>query len=186
VSEQDDQIFLKRFSMVIAGLAVFAVVLVFAGIQMNNRLAVSENPAKDEAKVQRIQPVFAVYTAEGDLSAAQAASEQAGDAQDGQPAAGQAGAGQAAGEQQQQVAFGGSTDGEMIYNNACQACHMSGAAGAPQLVAAQWEERLDKGEETLVRHAINGFNAMPARGGRADLSDEQVRASVEYMLTQIE
>ena len=74
----------------------------------------------------------------------------------------------------------------MIYNNACQACHMAGAAGAPQLVAEQWEDRLDKGEDTLVSHAINGFNAMPARGGRTDLSDEQVRASVEYMLAQIE
>ena len=74
----------------------------------------------------------------------------------------------------------------MIYNSACQACHMSGAAGAPLLVAAQWEDRLDKGKDTLVSHAINGFNAMPAKGGRTDLSDEQVRASVEYMLAEIE
>ena len=93
---------------------------------------------------------------------------------------------EAADSEQQQVAFGGSMDGEMIYNSACQACHMSGAAGAPQLVAAQWEDRLDKGKDTLVSHAINGFNAMPAKGGRTDLSDEQVRASVEYMLAEIE
>jgi cytochrome c5 len=77
-------------------------------------------------------------------------------------------------------------DGEAIYNDACQACHLAGAAGAPQLVAEQWTERLDKGMETLVSHAINGFNAMPAKGGRMDLSDEQVRASVEYMVDQVE
>lgn len=193
MSEQDDQIFLKRFSMVIAGLAVFAVLLVFAGIEMNNRLTVSENVAQGEATLQRIEPIFDVYAGDSGRAAAQAAAEMAGDGQQDQVAAEQtddsqqqAAAGEAAGAEPQQVAFGGSTDGEMIYNNACQACHMSGAAGAPQLVAAQWDDRLDKGKDTLVSHAINGFNAMPARGGRSDLSDEQVRASVEYMLAQIE
>ena len=204
MSEQDDQIFLKRFSRIIAGLAVFAVVLVFVGIQMNNRLAVSDNPAKGEATVQRIKPIFDVYTDESQAQQAaaeeaddsqqqQMAAEETGDSQEQQAAAEetdesqqQAAAEEAAGSQQQQVAFGGSMDGEMIYNSACQACHMSGAAGAPLLVAAQWEDRLDKGKETLVSHAINGFNAMPAKGGRMDLSDEQVRASVEYMLAQIE
>ena len=232
MSEQDDQVFLKRFSLIIAGLAVFAVVLVFAGIQMNNRLAVSDNPAKGEATVQRIKPIFAVYTSESEQAATQAAAEQTGDAQEQQAAVEaaddsqqqqvaaeeaddsqeeqataeetddsqqqmaaeegddsqqqQAAAEEAADSEQQQVAFGGSMDGEMIYNSACQACHMSGAAGAPLLVAAQWEDRLDKGKDTLVSHAINGFNAMPAKGGRPDLSDEQVRASVEYMLAEIE
>ncbi|MDT8439993.1 MAG: c-type cytochrome, partial [Wenzhouxiangellaceae bacterium] len=76
--------------------------------------------------------------------------------------------------------------GELIYTNACQACHMSGAAGAPQLVADQWTGRLEQGIDTLVSHAVNGFNAMPAKGGRMDLSDEQVRASVEYMVEQVQ
>ena len=219
MSEQDDQIFLKRFSRIIAGLAVFAVVLVFVGIQMNNRLAVSDNPAKGEATVQRIKPIFDVYTDQSGRAAAQAtaeetdesqqqmAAEEGDDSQEQQAAVEeadesqqqqmaaeegddsqeqQAAAEEAADSAQQQVAFGGSMDGEMIYNSACQACHMSGAAGAPLLVAAQWEDRLAKGKDTLVSHAINGFNAMPAKGGRTDLSDEQVRASVEYMLAEIE
>ena len=84
------------------------------------------------------------------------------------------------------VAFDGSLDGKMIYEAVCQACHMAGAAGAPQLVAAQWEGRLDQGVDTLVQHAIEGIGVMPAKGGRADLSDEQVRASVEYMLDQLQ
>ena len=219
MTEQDDQIFLKRFGLIITGLAVFAVVLVFAGIQMNNRLAVSDNPSKGEATVQRIKPIFAVYTDQSGRAAAQAtaeetdesqqqmAAEEGDDSQEQQAAVEeadesqqqqmaaeegddsqeqQAAAEEAADSAQQQVAFGGSMDGEMIYNSACQACHMSGAAGAPLLVAAQWEDRLDKGKDTLVSHAINGFNAMPAKGGRTDLSDEQVRASVEYMLAEIE
>jgi len=168
VSAQDDKIFMTRFSLVIAGLAIFAVLIIFFAINMNEQLAGSDNPMQDVAKIGRIEPVFGVYAGETGRAAAQAAAEEA------------------SGAQQQQVAFGGSSDGEMIYNNACQACHMSGAAGAPQLVATQWEGRLEKGTDTLVSHAINGFNAMPAKGGRSDLSDEQVRASVEYMLAQIE
>jgi cytochrome c oxidase cbb3-type subunit 3 len=54
------------------------------------------------------------------------------------------------------------------------------------LQASDWTDRLPKGRETLVSHAINGFNAMPAKGGRMDLSDEQVAASVDYMVAQVE
>jgi cytochrome c len=43
-------------------------------------------------------------------------------------------------------------------------------------------ERVGKGLDMLVQNAINGLNAMPPRGGRADLSDEQVQAIVEYMI----
>jgi len=168
VSEQDDKIFMKRFSLVIVGLAVFAVLIIFFAINVNGKLEGSGNPMQDVAKVDRIDPVFGVYAGDTGRAAAQAATEEA------------------AGSQQQQVAFEGSTDGEMIYNNVCQACHMSGAAGAPQLVAAQWTDRLPQGEDTLVQHAINGIGTMPAKGGRSDLTDEQVRASVEYMLAQIE
>ena len=169
MSEQDDKVFLKRFSLIIVGLATFAVLIVVFAVNMNEQLAGSDNPMQDVAKADRIEPVFGVYAGDTGRAAAMAAAEEA------------AGSGQ-----QQQVAFDGSTDGEMIYNNVCQACHMSGAAGAPQLVAEQWTDRLPQGEDTLVQHAVNGYNAMPAKGGRSDLSDEQVRASVEYMLAQIE
>ncbi len=169
MSEQDDRIFLKRFSLIIAGLAIFAVLIVVLAMAMNDRLAVSESTASGPATLERIKPVFGVYAGETGRAAAMAAAEEAAESGGGQ-----------------QVAFEGSTDGEMIYNNVCQACHTAGAAGAPQLVAAQWEDRLDKGEDTLVSNAIDGIGAMPAKGGRSDLSDEQVRASVEYMLGEIE
>lgn len=172
MSEQDDKIFMKRFSLVIVGLAIFAVLIIFFAININDQLEGSGNPMQDSAKVDRIEPVFGVFAGDTGRAAEQAAAEEAAGSQQQQ--------------QQQQVAFGGSMDGEMIYNNACQACHMAGAAGAPQLVASQWEGRIGKGVDTLVSHAIDGFNAMPAKGGRSDLSDEQVRASVEYMLAQIE
>jgi len=168
VSEQDDKIFMKRFSLIIVGLAIFAVLIIFFAGNIHEQLEGSGNPMQDVAKVDRIEPVFGVYAGETGRAAALAAAEES------------------AGAQAQQVAFDGSTDGEMIYNNVCQACHMSGAAGAPQLVAEQWTDRLPQGEDTLVQHAIDGIGAMPAKGGRSDLTDEQVRASVQYMLTQIE
>ena len=82
------------------------------------------------------------------------------------------------------AAFDGSLDGEMIYNNVCLACHMSGAAGAPIPGTDLWAERAQQGLETLASHAINGINAMPAKGGRMDLTDEQVTPAVEFMLAQ--
>lgn len=176
MSEQDDRIFMQRFSLVITGLALFAVLIIFFAIGMDGQVADSENPSKETARLERIQPVFGVYVGEEGRAAAQAAMAEA--EADPEAASGAA--------ETQQAALGGTMDGEAIYNDACQACHLAGAAGAPQLVAEQWTERLDKGMETLVDHAINGFNAMPAKGGRMDLSDEQVRASVEYMVDQVE
>ena len=67
----------------------------------------------------------------------------------------------------------------------CAACHISGAAGAPIVGdTAVWAERLKKGTATLYDNAINGINAMPAKGGFANLSDNTVKAAVDYMIEQ--
>lgn len=168
MSEQDDQIFLRRFSLVIVALAIFAVIIIFVALQFHRQLEPHENPVRVQLVQERIKPVAGVYAGETGRAAAMAAAEAA--QADAAP----------------QVAFEGSLDGEMIYDNACAACHATGAAGAPMLVASAWTDRLPQGEDTLVAHAINGIGTMPAKGGRMDLSDEQVRASVEYMLGRIE
>ncbi|MBB3140329.1 c-type cytochrome [Halomonas organivorans] len=78
-------------------------------------------------------------------------------------------------------------DGEAIYNGICMACHDTGAAGAPKKGdAAAWGPRLDKGIETLYDHAINGFNAMPAKGGNPSLSDDEVKAAVDHLVSSVE
>lgn len=80
----------------------------------------------------------------------------------------------------------GSIDGESIYSNVCSACHESGAAGAPVRGAEDaWSDRVEKGFATLLDHSINGFNAMPARGGNPDLSDEEVEAATAYLLEPV-
>jgi cytochrome c5 len=77
-------------------------------------------------------------------------------------------------------------DGKATYDSACFACHATGAAGAPKFGdKAVWAPRIAKGMDVLKKHAIQGFKGdsgfMPAKGGRADLSDADVGAAVEYM-----
>lgn len=78
-----------------------------------------------------------------------------------------------------------SIDGKAVFDKACMACHATGAAGAPVVGnAEQWASHIEKGTDTLYDHAINGFNAMPAKGGRTDLSDDEVKATVDYMVSE--
>jgi len=76
-------------------------------------------------------------------------------------------------------------DGAETYKQACQACHMTGAAGSPKTGdKAAWEARIALGNDALYASALNGKGAMPAKGGRADLSDDAVKAAVDYMVAQ--
>jgi cytochrome c5 len=77
----------------------------------------------------------------------------------------------------------GPRSGEKIYNTYCVACHSTGAAGAPiKGDATAWVDRVAQGEEILIKHAIEGFNAMPARGTCGDCSDEEVAATVQFLI----
>ena len=84
MSEQNDKIFIKRLSLIVAALVVVVVVLVFAGIEINKRLFVSEKMAQGEATLQRIKPVFDVYTDQKDLAATETPAEEASGGQDQQ------------------------------------------------------------------------------------------------------
>ncbi|KXO06783.1 c-type cytochrome [Marinobacter excellens] len=82
-------------------------------------------------------------------------------------------------------ASSGPRSGSEVYDAACMACHTTGAAGAPVIGNAdQWGPRIEKGMDTLIDHAINGFNAMPAKGGCASCSDEEIVASIEFIIEQ--
>ncbi|WP_298636316.1 cytochrome c5 family protein [uncultured Umboniibacter sp.] len=74
--------------------------------------------------------------------------------------------------------------GEQVYTASCGACHASGVSGAPKFGdAADWSNRLSsKGLETLYSNAINGINAMPAKGLCMDCSDEEIHGAIDYML----
>ncbi len=75
--------------------------------------------------------------------------------------------------------------GKSIYNNRCIACHLPGQLGAPRLGhAEEWAPRIGKGLDTLFHNSLQGFNAMPARGGDAHLSDEEVKSAVAFMVNE--
>ena len=82
--------------------------------------------------------------------------------------------------------------GPQVFNEACYLCHAPpGVPGAPVVGdAAAWEARVAQGIDTLNDHAINGYQGaagfMPAKGGRVDLSDEEVMSAVEYMLSELQ
>jgi len=76
-------------------------------------------------------------------------------------------------------------DAAGAYQMSCNACHGTGAAGAPMLGdAAAWEARMEKGMEALMSNVINGVGAMPARGICMTCSDDDLQAIVNYMLAQ--
>ncbi len=79
--------------------------------------------------------------------------------------------------------------GPQVYNAACLACHGAGIGGAPILGDVDaWTARIAQGMDVLNDHAINGYTGsvgyMPAKGGRVDLSDEEVADAVAYMVEE--
>ena len=78
----------------------------------------------------------------------------------------------------------GPRDGAAVYNAVCHTCHAAGLLGSPVFGdAGAWGPRIAQGKETLYTHAINGYNAMPAKGG-ADIPDEEVQNAVDYMVAE--
>lgn len=76
-------------------------------------------------------------------------------------------------------------EGKKTYDEACGVCHTAGIAGAPKLGdKAAWTARIATGKDALYTVALKGKGAMPAKGGRADLSDDAIKAVVDYMIAE--
>lgn len=72
--------------------------------------------------------------------------------------------------------------GKKVYETSCATCHATGVAGAPKASdKAAWAPRLKIGMDALYKSALNGKNAMPAKGGNAGLTDPEVMAAVDYL-----
>jgi len=166
-----DLVFLKRFSTIIAALMLLTIVLILGARALYLSAPKEPNTLAEQRTVERLQPVGAVYAGETGAAAMAAAAEAAAKAA------------------ASMVAYDGSLDGEFIYNQLCGACHTAGAAGAPKLEQAAWANRLPQGVDTLIKHAIEGYQGsagiMPARGGNPALSDAQVEASVRWMIDNL-
>jgi len=164
--------FLKYFSILIGILALMAAVFIVVALWIYQDHPAPESPNAMAVVDARVAPVGDSYAGESGRAAMLAADE----ARKKLAAS--------------QVAYGGSTDGKVIYDQLCHACHESGAGGSPKLSdKGAWTARIAQGEETLLKHAIEGFTGktgiMPARGGNPSLNDAQVKATVEWMMSQV-
>lgn len=77
--------------------------------------------------------------------------------------------------------------GKKVYGNVCSMCHSAGVAGAPKPGdKPDWGPRIAQGNDILYKHALEGYNGakgqMPARGGNAALTDDEVKAAVDHMV----
>lgn len=167
-----DQKFFDMYSLVIGGLAAICVGFFVLAMKLNDMVRGDFQEHADvyiEAVNARLQPFGEVYLPGDDLTA-------------GGPQV-------AAMETPEPVEA--AMSGPQVFNEACIACHGTGIGGAPKFGdAAAWEPRIGQGLEVLVQHAIEGYQGstgfMPPKGGRLDLSDEEVAAAVEYMASEVQ
>lgn len=69
-----------------------------------------------------------------------------------------------------------------LYLHSCKACHALPGTGAPMVHDhAAWDPRWAKGEDTLLSHAITGFQAMPAGGQCAACTAEDYKKLIRFM-----
>jgi cytochrome c5 len=80
---------------------------------------------------------------------------------------------------------GSAVDGKKVYDSTCTACHATGVANAPKLGdKAAWAPRIKQGMDALLQSALKGKGAMPPKGGNTALSDAELRAAIEFMVSQ--
>jgi len=166
-----DRVFLKHFMMVIGFLVVVMFLLQGLGYYIYSQNPPAKNPQAEQEVQERIAPVGGVYAGDTGRAALLAAQEAAKKAAESQ------------------VAYGGTLDGKTIFGNLCTTCHSNAATGAPLITdKAAWAPRIAQGIDTLIKHATEGFQGskglMPAKGGNPSLSAAQVKATVEWMVSQ--
>ena len=166
-----DQKFFDMYSLVIGVLAAIGLGLLVLAMKMSDLTqgVYTRDTAEYQAAVaERIRPVGTVYLPGEEQQAAA-------------PVV-------AAGPEPEPVAT--AMTGPQVYNTACLACHATGVGGAPIVGdVPAWTDRLARGTETLYDHAINGFDGdavtpMLPKGGRMDLTDQEVRDAVDYMIEE--
>lgn len=161
MSEEEDRVFFRNYPIIIGLLAVMIVVFIF--------LARAITGGDDDGNIanafENTAPVGKVRMA-GDEAPVQVAAVA--------PAA--------------TATIGATDQGKQVYSGLCISCHGTGIPGIPQLGDKDaWTDRLAQGTDVLYANAINGFTGssgipMLPRGGNASLSDDEVKAAVDYMI----
>ncbi|MBT4205615.1 MAG: cytochrome c5 family protein [Proteobacteria bacterium] len=171
MNNNEDEIFVRNFSLVLAGLLVIGLIAFILANVVTEKFAGASGDS--EIIAERIAPVGAPNTSEAAI-----VFETSKNANAGAPKTPK--------ESMAEV-----EDGKVVYDKVCTVCHAQGIAGAPKFAdISAWSSRLAKGKQALYANAINGYMGdagyMPAKGGDMKLHDDSVRAAVDYMLTSLE
>jgi len=174
MSQEQDKIFFRNFSLTLAFIAAMMIAFYFAAtaaVESKFGLAV-EDTTNDANVAELTQPVGQVAIAGEESESAVEQDIVVADA----TAAGDSNSG----------------DGESVYNGVCVNCHGIAALAAmiPQAGdASVWGPRIEKGIDVLYGNAINGYTGelgmMPAKGGNPALSDDEVKNAVDYIINQV-
>ena len=79
----------------------------------------------------------------------------------------------------------GGRSGEEVVKTVCAACHQAGVANAPKPGdKAAWAPRLQQGSDALLQSVIKGKGAMPPKAGNPALSEAEIRAAIDFMVSQ--
>jgi len=168
MSKEQDKVFFRNFSLVVGALAVMMVIFIIAAriIGIDESMDAEQRAA---SVAERTSPMGEVYLAgeKEEDTAAMAGAETGTETGDGT-----------------------GNVGKEVYDSLCVSCHGSGIPGIPQLGDADaWAPRIAQGNEMLYKNAIDGFTGesgmmMPPKGGNTELSDEDVKAAVDYIVAK--
>lgn len=163
-----DQKFYDMYALVVGVLAIIALAI-YIGVtklsDMTQGVYTVDSAEYQAAVTDRIQPLGQVYLT-GDSINSEA--PQVMEAEPAEPVA-------------------TVLSGPQVYNEACNICHGPGIGGAPQISdPSLWTTLIAQGNDTLYQHALEGytgeFGYMPPKGARMDLSDDEVKGAVDYMV----
>lgn len=158
MSDAEETAFREMFPLVIGGLVGLALLFLVAALMIadGDDIYVPPGMTRTEVIAERVAPI-------GDVNMGGPVVAESADA-----------GAEATGEPR---------SAEAVYNTVCSACHANGTLGAPVFGETPvWQERAQKGMETLVEHSLNGFNQMPPQ--KAAASREEIRSAVQYMLDE--
>ena len=167
-----DSQFARTFSMMIFCLVVLTVVLITLGIviggSIDDKLKAQSEAYTQSVIAERTMPVGQLNV--GELEPAQEVAQV---------------------EQTVQVAAAEGKSGQEVYDTACFICHATGVTGAPKPGDVDnWKPRIEQGVDLLYSNAINGYQGqlgiMPPKGGNLLLTDDEVKAAVDYLVELIE
>jgi cytochrome c5 len=176
MSDEHPESFIKtptQLIVVVVLAFVVPIAIIYMIIQMVMSGTKSDHPAmSDKAVAERIQPAGSSKIGNEPSPLLTVPAPAAAPATPAAPGA-------------QATAANDSNKGKAVYDASCVACHGAGVAGAPKSGdAAAWAPRIKAGADALYANALKGKNAMPPKGGNLALADADVKAAVDYMVSQ--